>query len=353
MRCLIAAILILGTIIGAAILAWMWHGWWGLAVWFGAMFVLAWLLAKFGPGISQSYVSGMYEEIAKGMREATVTLNAIEPATDSNAVADVLRELDGWIAESREEGDDVNFDVDEWLGHSEVRLDLRRYRVDVSIAPPADKPDEKWAPHAFSLIPAAESEPSAFSCEIHEWEDYDEAASRFVPSRLKQAFEEVEGPRRMRMLVSLNPTYSVYLFEYLHSVRYEAQVRLPAVDAADPMRVLTAAIVDRIEQHERIATVSLGFLPVTDADIARLAGVKSLEYLGLDHTQVSDACLPTIAGINGLQQLSLNSTAVTDAGLDALAGMTELKRLFVRKTKVTADGVKALCEKRPGLKVFR
>ena len=63
---------------------------------------------------------------------------------------------------------------------------------------------------------------------------------------------------------------------------------------------------------------------VTDAWLKELAGLKSLQTLGLSFTSVTDVGLKEVAKLKQLQSLYLGNTKVSDTGLKELAGLTEL-----------------------------
>jgi Leucine-rich repeat (LRR) protein len=90
---------------------------------------------------------------------------------------------------------------------------------------------------------------------------------------------------------------------------------------------------------DQIKEISLSATQVTDADLAHLDGLTSLEILWLGTTQVTDAGLPQLQGLTSLRELSLWDTQVTDAGLPHLHGLTSLRQLWLRETQVTDAGI--------------
>ena len=75
--------------------------------------------------------------------------------------------------------------------------------------------------------------------------------------------------------------------------------------------------------------VKCGVKDVTD--LSPLAGMKSLQWLGLANTQVSD--LKPLAELTTLKGIILSNTQVTD--LTPLAGLPALERLTLEETGVT------------------
>jgi len=73
--------------------------------------------------------------------------------------------------------------------------------------------------------------------------------------------------------------------------------------------------------------------------------------LALPSSGMTDAGLARIAGLTHLHELWLGNTKVTDAGLAHLAGLTHLEQLDLTKTKVTDAGVKKLQRALPHCKI--
>jgi hypothetical protein len=57
---------------------------------------------------------------------------------------------------------------------------------------------------------------------------------------------------------------------------------------------------------------------VTDAGLAKLAGLTRLTELGLDSVDLTDAGAARLAGIRSLRELDLYHTLVTDKGFELL-----------------------------------
>lgn len=76
--------------------------------------------------------------------------------------------------------------------------------------------------------------------------------------------------------------------------------------------------------------LDLSFLPITDADLLKVAGLTGLQELRLSNTQVSE--VTPLAGLTGLQTLELSSTQVSDVA--PLAGLTGLQDLWLGGTQV-------------------
>ncbi len=85
--------------------------------------------------------------------------------------------------------------------------------------------------------------------------------------------------------------------------------------------------------------INLRARPVTDAGLAELAGLTSLNELLLSGTPISDAGLAHVRDLTGLKQLVLDGTPVTDAGLTNLSGLKNLQSLILNWSQVTDSGL--------------
>jgi len=99
---------------------------------------------------------------------------------------------------------------------------------------------------------------------------------------------------------------------------------------------------------EKIASLDLERTKVTDAGLAKLAGMKNLQELHLENTAIGDAGLDHLKALASLEYLNLYNTKVTDAGIAKLAGLGKLKALYLWQSGVTKAGVAALKAKLPG-----
>ena len=90
---------------------------------------------------------------------------------------------------------------------------------------------------------------------------------------------------------------------------------------------------------------------VTDASLAHLSGLTSLESLHLSRTQITDAGLAHLTGLTALEHLDLSYNEVADAGLVHLAGLTALEYLNLSRTQVTDVGVAELQTALPNCRI--
>jgi hypothetical protein len=90
--------------------------------------------------------------------------------------------------------------------------------------------------------------------------------------------------------------------------------------------------------HE-LTLINLDGKPVSDSDLALLAGLKRLRILYLNATRISDQGLVHLSGLSDLQKLELRETAIGNEGLAHLSGLRELRALFLHSTKVGDRGM--------------
>src|SRR4051794_33934914 len=83
--------------------------------------------------------------------------------------------------------------------------------------------------------------------------------------------------------------------------------------------------------------------PITDARLKHLAKLKELRSLSLwEERGITDAGLAHLAALTKLQNLNLYRCGITDAGLVHLHRMADLEQLFLRNPKVTGPGLSNL-----------
>ena len=93
----------------------------------------------------------------------------------------------------------------------------------------------------------------------------------------------------------------------------------------------------------------------TDRGLAYVAALENLEeiYLCAYNKQgpdrISDAGLAHLEGMKSLEELGLQNTLVSDAGLQHFLALPGLERVVLNGTRVTPAGVKALQQARPDL----
>ncbi|MDZ4800768.1 MAG: amidohydrolase family protein [Bryobacteraceae bacterium] len=88
-----------------------------------------------------------------------------------------------------------------------------------------------------------------------------------------------------------------------------------------------------------VRVVDLSRTPVSDAQIAHLAALKSLEELNLESTETGDSAAAALAKLTGLRRLNLRHTTISDKGVRALGpALTVLETLILDHTLVQGTG---------------
>jgi Leucine-rich repeat (LRR) protein len=115
-----------------------------------------------------------------------------------------------------------------------------------------------------------------------------------------------------------------------------------ALQAAQLPDASTAATVEKLggqvvrDPKGNIVEVSLARTWATDADVERIAGLKTLKKLDLSLTYVSDSGAESIARLAELEELNLFAAEfITDAAMAFLRSSTKLQVLNLRGTDVT------------------
>ncbi len=95
----------------------------------------------------------------------------------------------------------------------------------------------------------------------------------------------------------------------------------------------------RMKLLDEVITIHLDSSQVTDAGLAYLKGLTSLQELSLSGTQVTGVGLASLKDLPGLRILWLHGSRVTDAGLAHLNGMVRLRVLWLQDTQITDAGL--------------
>lgn len=89
----------------------------------------------------------------------------------------------------------------------------------------------------------------------------------------------------------------------------------------------------------RMESINLVNTNVTDAAIAHLNQVPTLQELYLSGTQITDAGVEQLAAADSIRFLGLCNTQITDRALEAAGRFPELRQLYISDTAVTSTGL--------------
>ncbi|MBI3462133.1 MAG: hypothetical protein HY000_03600 [Planctomycetes bacterium] len=97
---------------------------------------------------------------------------------------------------------------------------------------------------------------------------------------------------------------------------------------------------------------------VSDADLASVSCLRSLQWLSIRRTstspsaEVTDAGLAHLAGLSQLRYLDLRNTRMTEAGLIHLHGLASLQELYLPDSVELANNGDEIVERLPTLQVI-
>lgn len=98
-----------------------------------------------------------------------------------------------------------------------------------------------------------------------------------------------------------------------------------------------------VRKEEQVARVELG-PEGSDADLALLKDLPSVEGLVADKRGVTDKGLESLAGHPGLKTLDLTLSGITNAGLSHLANLPKLEEVNLKRCDITGPGYEALAK---------
>jgi uncharacterized membrane protein len=104
--------------------------------------------------------------------------------------------------------------------------------------------------------------------------------------------------------------------------------------------------------RQQIVALNLDKMPVTDKDLAVIAGFSNLRTLNLSFTKVTGAGLPALAGLTHLKTLSLAGTAVKTEDITRLTAIPSLRSLYIWNTGIAATEIGALQKERRDLAII-
>ncbi len=95
--------------------------------------------------------------------------------------------------------------------------------------------------------------------------------------------------------------------------------------------------------------INLSRTTISDAGMAKIAGMHKLVQLRLAAPNVTDAGLASVTQLKELKHLHLIAVPLTDAGLEPLAALKHLSSLYLDDTQVTSEGMRRLVEALPNV----
>ena len=122
------------------------------------------------------------------------------------------------------------------------------------------------------------------------------------------------------------------------TVKVETKDEKKAKAAAESLEKTGAKLVRKEEQVTRVELGPEG----SDADLALLKDLPSVEALVADKRGVTDKGLESLAGHPGLKTLDLTLSGITNAGLSHLANLPKLEEVNLKRCDVTAPGYEEL-----------
>jgi Leucine-rich repeat (LRR) protein len=152
------------------------------------------------------------------------------------------------------------------------------------------------------------------------------------------ALRSLAGLKKLRVLHLFGPLVSDAGIAHLASLKSLEELRLDFNDR------IGDASVAALENLTNLEALYFYRARLTDAGVARLRRLTRLETLTLGYAQVGDKAMDTIAGFRNLQSLDLQHTRITDEGLAQLRPLTSLRWIGLNSTRVTSRGIANLAD---------
>ena len=103
---------------------------------------------------------------------------------------------------------------------------------------------------------------------------------------------------------------------------------------------------------DKLQNLLLHDLPITDAGLKPLAGLKNRKGLNLNRTRVTDSGAQLLStDVPWFEIMRMGETKVTVGGVQHLAAMKKLQTVEFYGTSVTAAAIQKLKAERPGIYV--
>ncbi len=95
-----------------------------------------------------------------------------------------------------------------------------------------------------------------------------------------------------------------------------------------------------LKKLRQLATLDLTFAEhITDAGLAHLRSIPSLERLSLEGTRISDSGMSSLAALANLNALNLRSTLITDSAIEQLETLARLEELSIGANRIAGWGL--------------
>jgi internalin A len=163
------------------------------------------------------------------------------------------------------------------------------------------------------------------------------AAATVVASIEAQGGEVVRDAKGAIVEVSLARTWA-------NDADVERVARLKTVRRLDlSLTYVSDAGADRLKALDQLEELNLfGAEFITDAAMAFLRGNRRLKVLNLRGTDVTDTSLAYIAELSNLKSLDIGFTQISDVGLEHLASLAQLEELNLGGNKISGAGLHVL-----------
>jgi Leucine-rich repeat (LRR) protein len=109
-----------------------------------------------------------------------------------------------------------------------------------------------------------------------------------------------------------------------------------------PWGGLTDAGLSHLAGLTLLKKLDIGGEGIADKGITVLANMTHIENLSIAGENITDAAMPALAKCTALKELSLNGCSITDKGFAQLAWLKSLEKLTITRTQITGDGLAVL-----------
>lgn len=166
-------------------------------------------------------------------------------------------------------------------------------------------------------------------------ESVTDAGIRQLPDGLNLEYFSAGGPgvtnAAIEKLLTFRGLQTVGLYGKVTSAGFERLAQLKHIEYIIMREWMDDAMMPVFAKFPRLKQLSLNAIPVSEAELGHLRGMRNLYTLTLPKN-MSDAGLMNVASLPRLAQLDLRFTSVTNEGLDALKDLKTLSMLTLPAT---------------------